>query len=492
MLSGQRSADHKRAVGLCGVLRANLPARFLRINDRDSGMHGMDCREWIPSELLGATMHSAGKPIAFSEGLISAAGTAYLIVLFVAGFLTNFVPIASTNTGTILLYSLGCCLSLAGLLYLFGPLRKPVAIAAAALLIVSCLALVKAAFDSNPGSQRASELAIYFFGAWPFLFFLQIKSPKVRQLLFSTLALGLFGLSIFAIFQGVLAQSLPLSMFALRGDPAVGIGDDQFRPTGLTGNPIVFSSILVFASAYFSALWLEGRKFRFLIAVICSLVANYLTYTRASIVLVIPVLVFTWLFYKRFHVRHKIAVLAALLLIILSGQYLLVQGGNSILIQRLQLTNEESIKSTLDHFVQIENAKNTIVAHPLTGAGMGSQGNSVGPENVIITDGAWWILLLEFGVPLSILILASLGFVLISLAKDVLSVNSKNRTLAIAVLAFHAYVIPANFINSALLGHISFGLYWAVLGLSIAGISYNSMGARGGGIDHALACDKTS
>ena len=105
---------------------------------------------------------------------------------------------------------------------------------------------------------------------------------------------------------------------------------------------------------------------------------------------------------------------------------------------------------------------------------MGSQGDFVGPGNPIITDGAWWILALEFGLPLSVLAVLSLFIVLIPLAKYVLRWDSKNRALAIATLAFHAFIIPANFISSGILGHISFGLYWAVLGLSLAGMNSNS------------------
>ena len=398
---------------------------------------------------------------------------AYLIVLMAAGFLTNFIPTGSVNTGTILLYSLACLLSFAGGLYLINPLRKQIAIAALTMLVVSGLTVFKAIFDANPVSQRARELAIVFVGAWPFLFFIQLNNPAIRERLLKTLAIGLFGLSVFAIFQSIFANSLPLSLFALRGDEAFGVGEDQLRPTGLTGNPIIFSSILVFASAFFAAQWLEKRRFRFLLALICSLAANYMTYTRASIILVIPVLVLVWLFYNRFRIKHKMIALVVVVLTVAGGQYLFVSGASLILIQRLQLSNAESLGSTLIHFKQIQDASDAIVSHPLAGTGMGSQGDFMGPENVIITDGTWWILLLEFGVPLSILIVVVLLLSLIPISKYVLRPKSKDRALAIATLSFHAYIIPSNFINSAILGHISFGLYWVVLGLSFAAANCN-------------------
>src|SRR5262249_28054751 len=100
-------------------------------------------------------------------------------------------------------------------------------------------------------------------------------------------------------------------------------------------------------------------------------------------------------------------------------------------------------------------------------------GNSVGPENVIITDGAWWILMLEFGVPLSIVFVVLLVLMLIPVGRHVLRRDSQQRALAIATLAFHAYLFPASFINSAILGHVSFRLYWAVLGLSLAAAASN-------------------
>jgi hypothetical protein len=412
------------------------------------------------------------RPLAFSAALISVAGCAYLVVLFIAGLLTNFVSIGSINTGTIVLYVLAFILSLIGVLYLLNPLPKNVALAAFLMLGISCLVLTKPFLDINPASQRVREVVILYLGGLPFLFFIQINNLEVRQKLLRTLAIGLIALSVFGIFQGLLGSSLPSSLFMLRGDNIFSVDDNQIlRPTGLTGNPIIFSSILVFASAYFAAHWLERRRLRFLIGLAFSLVANYLTYTRASIILVIPVLVFVWLFHNRFHIKHKMAVLIVVIVAIVGGQYLLANGGDLILIQRLQNSDPSSVGSTLVHFTQIRNATEAILAHPFVGLGMGSQGDFVGPENVMVTDGAWWILLLEFGLPLSILIVISLGIVLFDLVKYVLRKDSKHRALAIATLSFHAYIFPANFINSALLGHISYGLYWAVLGLAVAGIT---------------------
>jgi hypothetical protein len=358
-----------------------------------------------------------------------------------------------------------------GLLYLAYPRPRRIATAGVVILALSGLAVLKAAFDSNPIGQRAQELIIFFLGAWPFLFFIQINNLKIRRRLLKTLVIGLLGWCIFGIVQGIFANSLPLKMFALRGDNAFGVGEDQFRPTGLTGNPIIFSSLLVFSSAFFASVWLEKRRFTFLLALLCSLAANYLTYTRASIVSVIPVLILVWLFHNRFQIKRKIIALTVLILAMAAGRALLVYGDNLVMIQRLQTSSAESLESTLHHYRQIQNASDEIVSHPWLGAGMGSQGDFVGPDNVIITDGTWWILLLEFGIPLTILIVVVLVLALRPIAKYVFRPESKNRALAIATLSFHAYIVPANFINSALLGHISFGLYWVVLGLSFAAAS---------------------
>lgn len=408
-----------------------------------------------------------------SSDIGAAAGTAYLFVLFAAGFFTNFLPIGTINTGTVLVFAFAGILSLTGTLYLLNPMPKPIAVAAFSTVIVSVLMVIKSALDTNPLNERVEGLLIYFLGVWPALFFMQANTAKVRQRLLTALGVGLFGLSVFSIFQSIFANSLPLSLFVLRGDNPFGAGEDVLRPTGLTGNPIIFSSILVFASALFLAQWLETHRFRFLLALVCSFVANYVTYTRASVILVIPVLLLVWLFNKRFRIKHKIVALIAVALIIAVGRYVYVNAVELIIIQRLQQSTPESLRSTIAHFEQIENARNAIASNPWTGTGMGSQGDAVGPEKVIITDGAWWILLLEFGVPLTILIVALLIIVLIPLAKYVLRPDSGNRALAIATLSFHAYIFPSNFINSALLGHISFGLYWVVLGLSLASANYN-------------------
>lgn len=411
-------------------------------------------------------MPETKKSIIFSEHLISTAGTAYLAVLFVAGFLTNFVPTGTVNSGTILLYLLASLLSLAGGLYLLNPLPKLIALAGLTTLGLSSLILLKGALDANPVGQRAWELTIYFMGVWPFLFFIQIDAAKVREQFLKTLAIGLFGLSAFAILQSIFASSLPLSLFVLRGDNAFSVSDDQFRPTGLTGNPIIFSSILVLAAAYFAALWLEKRKWRYLFALACSLVANYLTYTRASIVLVVPVLVLVWLLHNRFRIKHKVITLVAVLLALAGVQFLLANGAETIIVQRLLNSNPESLASTADHIKQIQDASEAIASHPFVGTGFGTQG-------LLITDGTWWTLLLEFGGPLTILILFMITLALIPISKYVFRLDSKNRAIAIATLAFHIYILPSSFINSAVLGHISFGLYWAALGLSLATASYS-------------------
>jgi O-antigen ligase len=420
------------------------------------------------------------KVVLISGGLASIAGISYLTLLFVAGFLTNFLPTGDVNTGTILLYSSASVLSFIGLLCLLNPIRKRIAIAVVTILALSGLTVLKATLDSNPVSQRMQEITIFFLGVWPCLFLIQIDSSKVRERFLKTLSIGLFGLSAFGLFQGIYSNALPLTLFVLRGDNRFNVGEDQFRPTGLTGNPIIFSSILVFASAYFLAQWLEKRRSRFLLALSFSLAANYLTYTRASIALVIPVLILVWLLSNRFRIKHKMIVAVAIILAAAGGLYLFVSNVDLIIVQRFQTSSTESLNSTLDHFVQISNANAAIASSPWLGAGMGSQGNSVGPDNVIITDGAWWIILLEFGIPLTILIVTVLLLALVPIAKFVLRPESTNRSLAIATLSFHAYVVPAGFINSAILGHISFGLYWVVLGLSFAAASggYSSLRSR--------------
>ena len=407
----------------------------------------------------------------FSRHLVSRAGIAYLSTLFVAGFVTNFIPIISFNTGTLLLFSLSFFLSLLGLVQLFNPYPRLVGIATFATFAVTGLIVLKAVIDTNPPSQRVQELLIYVLGGWPLLFFIQIDNSKTRERFIRTIIVGLFCLCVFGIVQGVLGSSLPEKLFLLRGDAPFTVGEDQWRPTGLTGNPITFASILTFASSLFFALWLEKRRLRFLFALLCSFVANYLTYSRASLALLVPLLAVVWLLHHRFRRRQVLVALFSLVLIAAAAAFLLFNATDLLVVQILTNSSEGTQGSTLVHMMTIQDAREVIAGHPFSGVGVGSQGNSVGPENAIITDGAWWILMLEFGVPLSIVFVILLILVLIPVGKFVLRRDSKERTLAIAILAFHAYLFPACFINSAILGHISFGLYWAVLGLSIAAAS---------------------
>ena len=418
-------------------------------------------------------MGTANKTFVFSPQIASRAGNAYLIALFVAGFVTNFIPFISFNTGTILLFSIALFLSLLGLTQLLNPLPRIVGLAIFATFAVTVLVVLKAAIDSNPLSQRVQELGIYFLGGWPFLFFVQVDNSKTRECFMRMMAIGLFCLCVFGIVQGVLGSSLPENLFLLRGDKPFAITEDQWRPTGLAGNPIIFSSILVFASALFFALWLERRNSRLLVGLLCSFVANYLTYTRASLFLLVPVLLMVWLLHHRFRRKQVFVALFTMVLLTAAVALFLFSASDLLIVQILTNTREGTQGSTLTHLMSIQDAREVISGHPLGGVGVGSQGNSVGPENVIITDGAWWILMLEFGVPLSIVFVVLLVLLLIPVGKHVLRSDSKQRALAIATLAFHAYLFPASFINSAILGHISFGLYWAVLGLSLAAAASN-------------------
>jgi hypothetical protein len=419
---------------------------------------------------------TASKAFVFSQHLVSRAGITYLITLFVAGLVTNFIPVISFNTGTLLVFSLAFFLSLLGLLQTLNPLSRLVGRATFATFAVAGLVVLKAAIDSNPLSQRVQELGIYFLGGLPFLFFVQVNDSKTRERFMRTLAVGLFCLCAFGIVQGILGSSLPENLFLLRGDIPFIVEEDQWRPTGLTGNPIIFSSILTFASGLFFALWLEKRSSRFLLALLCSFVANYLTYTRTSLGLLIPVLLGVWLLHHRFRRRQVRVALCSVVLIAAAAAFLLFNASDLLIVQILTNSRESTQGSTLGHIMTIEDARETISVHPLGGVGVGSQGNSVGPENAIITDGAWWILMLEFGIPLSILFIGLLVWMLIPVAKHVLRTDSKQRALPIATLAFHAYLFPASVINSAILGHVSFALYWAILGMSIG----------------AAACDRTS
>jgi O-antigen ligase len=419
----------------------------------------------IVTDIAVSTVKNA---FTLSGNVTSMAGAAYLVSLFVAGFLTNFVPIISFGTGTLVMFSCALLLSLLSLLRLLGPLPKRMALAVSMVITATCLVGLKAAFDANPVSQRLQQLAIYFLGAWPFLFFLQVDDSKTRERFVRVLAAALFCLCLFGIVQGLLGNSLPEKFFLLHGDDPFGAGEDHWRSTGLTGNPIIFSSILIFASVLFFALWLERRRFRYLFALLCSLVTNYFTYTRASLFLLIPVLVLAWLLYHRFAFRKVVIAAIAVILILAASVFVVLNATNLLIVQRLIGSNQDSLESTLSHFLSIQNAWAAISAHPLAGVGIGSQGNAVGPGNAIITDGAWWILLLEFGVPLSIVLVILLAATLFPITKYALRKDSMPRALVIATISFHAYIVPASFINSGILGHVSFGLYWAVLGLSLS------------------------
>src|ERR1700746_3276393 len=126
-------------------------------------------------------MFGNDKPALFSEGILTAAGVAYLIALFAGGFVTNFLPLGAINTGTILVYLFGGLLSCIGVLYLLRSTPRKLGIAAVLVIVLTLVTLIKAILDTNPVDQRLQEAIILILGVWPFLFFLQMDMSRVRN-----------------------------------------------------------------------------------------------------------------------------------------------------------------------------------------------------------------------------------------------------------------------------------------------------------------------
>lgn len=297
----------------------------------------------------------------------------------------------------------------------------------------------------------------------------------VRNLLNVWFIFG-FILSVFSIFQGIFFQYLPEILQTYNGEiPATFHGTELIRVNGLLGNQIIFTGFIVMYLLLSYSFWKDTKKPKYLLYTLTALIASFLTYSRVVYIAVFIMLLMRSMLKISFGTGLKLLLYSMLLL----GGIFLINWGldnklwsifqSSFMFQRLSgedITTQGSDEGHL--FITLE-AINAIVQNPLLGLGMGSQGESSGAglgTNSIIPDGSWFQLLLELGVPVSIIF-----FVIQIVIFRVLIKNGKksektfDKSLSIGIASYLIFVFFVGFVDSIFTYRITYILYWFFISL---------------------------
>lgn len=284
-----------------------------------------------------------------------------------------------------------------------------------------------------------------------------------------------FGVAQFA-FRDILPQWLLVS----RDTTLFGYyGTDISRSTGLLGNTIVFSTLLlIFFTLYVGKLVAKFRT-RDLAAALVLLAAIILTFSRVAIVGagVIALATIVVVATRRSRINAAIMGFVALLFATLTLLVVLVSGSlqtqitGSFIFRDLFMGGNASVQtSTAIHNRYIDEAWRVLGESPWVGIGIASQrrGSLNAEDSLVITDGAIWSTLVEGGL---VLFTAYAIFLTTCVAAGFKSWR-KARTAnyaAAGFLMFSTYELGvASVFNSAFLGKPPFIMYWVVFGVVVA------------------------
>ncbi len=307
---------------------------------------------------------------------------------------------------------------------------------------------------------------------------LKSRNDAVRLL---TLAMRLSVLlAIFGILQFVFRNILPEWLLVSKDTALFGYyGTDITRSTGLIGNTIVFSNVLLLFFSLHVAKLVQRFKIVDLMSAALLFTGILLTFSRIAIVGAViislaltAVLIFRKNLLRAVMVGSTTVLIAALAAALISAsERLRSQIFDSFIFRDLFLAENASVQSSTDlHNVYIEIALETLRDTLWFGLGISSQNqDSINAESdVVITDGAFWSLLAEGGLFLFICYSLFLLCCSITAVRSIRNLNNE-QYLVLAFLAFSAYQFFASAIyNSAYFGKAPFILYWFIFGIVIA------------------------
>ncbi|WP_207431163.1 O-antigen ligase family protein [Sabulibacter ruber] len=402
-----------------------------------------------------------------------------IITLLFSGFIKNFLSPSFLNLGTLLVdllivFQLIHIILVFTFFYIYGrKIDREYLLIAAFWAFLLLLTLGKIFFvDENSIKERISGLRNNLFYCLPVIYIplLFQKERYISRSIHILLGAGLI-LCLYAIFQYTFASSLPLSFLAPKGEGAFMFYQQEIiRPTALVGNTIIFASLTLFLFCLVFTKYITHKKKVYLLFLCLILTANILTFTRATMIgFFLSGSVILVLYYGRFTLLYTIKLFAITSILLSVLLVLGFQYKDTFIVKRLTGREASTISSNEGHFSMIDNSIIYLKKHYLAGSGVGSQGPSGDPENVIITDGYWFQMFLENGVPLGILYLLFYVFCLLYALQVLFKTNSiLLKQLCLAFLGVSVYFYAASFINSAFIGRVNFILYWILFGLIMA------------------------
>lgn len=408
----------------------------------------------------------------------------FLCVIVFSGFINNFLDIFSFNLSTLIvdLYLL------AGLIYVFQLKDRLILEKYKKLLnmyiVLAIFAFLKLILDSNPLAERILGYRNYIVYSTAFLLVPALTNSliDVRKIVVIWIN-SCFIVCSFSIFQGLFFDSLPTILLTPKSDDLFTFYDSNLiRTNGLIGNPINFTGFAVLFFALSFNMFVYMRKKKYLVYAIVGLIALYFTYSRVAYLGVFMIVLITYFSNAKISLTRKIKqLLGTLFVIVVLGSIYydqLISGSSDVFIIQRLLGNEETTQSSNeDHLLDTYNAANAIGENLLLGVGFGTQGESAKGER-IITDGSWFHFLLELGTPLSILLICFMIFNL----KFVYSIFKRSefgfiKSLCITFISFTCFLFIVSFVNSILIARVIYLQYWTLLGLIIAGYTFEVFSA---------------
>jgi hypothetical protein len=332
--------------------------------------------------------------------------------------------------------------------------------------VISLAFVIPVFLNNEPSIERILGYRNYIFYMMIY-FFIQpfLSSNNIHKFVVFLLMILGFILAVFSIIQGSFASYLPIELLVLVGEDTFSFYEsDIIRTTALIGNTIIFSVFLLIILQLFIRHYLLLKSTIVLFGSIVIVIAIVLTYSRAAIAGCVLTIILQNYYFGKFNIKKII--LTVLFIVVTTLSYLSFSD-DYFLFRRLIGTEVSTYYSTVIHLEQIRNSLDVIKDNPLAGIGLGSQGKSSKSEK-IITDGFWFQLFLELGIPLSLLYLLNIYLCArIALTRSRITLNPYVKIASDSFLCITILFIFINFLNSAFSSPIVYLIYWTIFGLAI-------------------------
>lgn len=280
----------------------------------------------------------------------------------------------------------------------------------------------------------------------------------------------------FAIFQFALRNVLPESLLVLNGEDVFRLyGTDFIRVTGLMGNTVIFGgyAVILFALVWAQLLSVDFRSASLWGKLGVIALANLLTFSRASIAGMGLIACVQFLLYGCTHHRALEYLIIAVVGVGSLFGIILVFFKDSTIVQRLlNLNTDWTEGSDEGHVKMIRDAIRAIRNNSGFGALMGS-------SNSVITDGAIFAYLLEWGVPVFCVFVVLFLWICAIALRNCSSSNAMTGSLCNGFVGMSLYMACFSFVNSAYCARSVLVFFWMVAGMVLVMSDQRGISARG-------------